>query len=96
MKMFAFIYTDYFDERVTRGFREAGYKHYTKVHGTTGEGEEAGAKLGTSHSPGRNNILYIGVPDEDIPKLLEIVHKLRKDYPNAGFRAFTYQMEEHI
>jgi hypothetical protein len=96
MKMFAFVYTDYFDDRVTKEFKEAGYKHYTKVHGTTGEGEEGGAKLGTSYAPGRNNILYIGVPDEEIPNLLEIVRKLRKEYPDGGLRAFTYQLEECI
>jgi hypothetical protein len=96
MKMFAFVYADYFDERVTKGFKEAGYKQYTKVHGTTGEGEEAGAKLGTSCSPGKNNIMYIGVPDEEIPNLLKIVRKLRGEFPNAGFRAFTYQLEEYI
>lgn len=96
MKMFNLIYTDYFDKRVTEEFRKAGYKNYTKVHGTTGQGEETGPKLGTSRSPGRNNILYIGVPDQEIPNLLEIVQKLRKEYPHVGFRAFTYQIEDYI
>jgi len=96
MKMFNFIYTDYFDERVTKEFNKAGYKNYTKVHGTTGQGEETGPKLGTAHAPGKNNILFIGVPDEEIPNLLEIVQKLKRDIPNAGFRAFTYQIDEHI
>jgi len=96
MKMFNFIYPDYFDERVTEVFKKAGYDHYTKVHGTTGHGEETGPKLGTFYAPGRNNILYIGVPDEEIPNLLEVVRELRREFPDAGFRAFTYQMEEHI
>ncbi|HUN54026.1 MAG TPA: hypothetical protein VMU29_02605 [Smithella sp.] len=96
MKMFALIYADYFDRRVTNEFKQAEFKQYTKVHGTTGEGKETGAKLGTSNSPFNNNILYIAVPDEEIPKLLEIVRSLRRDYPNEGFRAFTYQLEECI
>jgi len=96
MKMFAFVYTDYFDDRITKEFKQAGYKQYTKVHGTTGEGEESGAKLGTSYAPGRNNILYIAVPDEEIPNLLEIVRKLRREHSDAGLRAFTYQLEECI
>jgi hypothetical protein len=96
MKMFAFVYADYFDERITKEFKEADYKQYTKVHGTTGEGEESGAKLGTSYALGRNNILYIAVPDEEIPNLLEIGRRLRRDYPDAGFRAFTYQLEKCI
>lgn len=96
MKMFAFIYADYFDKRITQEFKQADYKQYTKVHGTTGEGEEAGAKLGTFHAPGRNNIIYIAVPDEEIPKLLETVRKLRREFPDGGFRAFTYKIEEFI
>jgi len=43
MKMFVFVYADYFDERITNAFKQADYKQYTKVHGTTGEGEESGA-----------------------------------------------------
>lgn len=96
MKMFAFIYADYFDERITTDFKQAGYRHYTKVHGTTGEGGESDAKLNTPFAPGRNNILYIAVPDEEISNLLEIVRRLRKEYPDAGFRAFTYQLEECV
>jgi len=96
MKMFAFVYADYFDKRITNAFKQADYKEYTKVHGTTGVGQESGAKLGTSSAPGRNNILYIAVPDEEIPNLFEIVRKLRSEFPDAGFRAFTYQLEECI
>ena len=46
MKMFALVYTDYLDESITKLFKEADYKQYTKVHGTTGEGKETGAKAG--------------------------------------------------
>jgi hypothetical protein len=96
MKMFAFVYADYFDGQVTKEFKEAGYKHYTKVHGTTGKGKETGAKLGTSYAPFKNNILYIAVPDEEIPNLLEIVRKLKREFPDEGLRALTYQLEECI
>jgi hypothetical protein len=96
MKMFALIYADYLDEGITKEFKEANYKQYTKVHGTTGEGKETGAKLGTSHAPFKNNILYIAVPEEEIPNLLDIVRKLKREFPDEGFRAFTYQMEECI
>ena len=43
MKMFAFVYADYFDARITNEFKQADYKQYTRVHGTTGEGKETGA-----------------------------------------------------
>jgi hypothetical protein len=96
MKMFALVYADYFDTRIINEFKQADYKQYTKVHGTTGEGKETGAKLGTSQAPFKNNILYIAVPDEEIPNLLKIVRKLKKEFPGEGFRAFTYQLEEYI
>ncbi len=96
MKMFALVYADYIDESITKLFKEADYKQYTKVHGTTGEGKETGAKLGTSYAPCKNNILYIVVPDEEIPNLLEIVRKLKKEFPDEGIRAYTHQLEECI
>ncbi len=34
MKMFAFVYADYFDARITNEFKQANYKQDTKVHGT--------------------------------------------------------------
>jgi hypothetical protein len=96
MKMFALIYPDYFDVYVTEEFKGAKYKQYTKVHGATGEGIESGAKMGTSLVPYNNNILYIAVPEEEIPNLLEIVQRLRRKYPDEGFRAFTFQLDEYI
>ena len=96
MKMFALVYADYIDDSITNEFKQADYKHYTKVHGTTGEGQETGPKLGTSYAPCKNNILYIAVPDEEIPNLLEIVRKLKREFPDEGLRAFTYQLEECI
>lgn len=96
MKMFYFVYPEYFDERITNEFKQAGYKKYTKVHGTTGEGEESEPKLGTFRSPGRQKSLLMAVPDEEIPCLIEIVRKLRGEHPVAGFRAFTFPLEECI
>lgn len=96
MKMFIFIYPDYFDTHITSEFKQAGYKNYTKVHGTTGEGDESEPKLGSSYAPGRNNLLTMAVPDKEIPQLLEIVRRLRGKYPNAGFRAFTHWLDECI
>ncbi len=96
MKMFFFIYPDYFDKRVTNELKQAGFRKYTKVHGTTGEGEETDAKLGTHYAPGKNNSLFMAVSDEDVSSLLEIVQKLRQQYPTGGFRAFTFPLEECI
>lgn len=96
MKMFLVVYTDYFDERITSALKQAGYNKYTKIHGTTGEGEDTVAKLGVSYAPGTNKTLIMAVPNEEIPHLLEIIQRLREKYPDGGFRAFTFPLEECI
>jgi hypothetical protein len=94
IKMFFVVYAAYFDERVTDAFKRAGYKSYTKAHGMTGEGEESEPKLGTHYAPGKNNTLLLAVPDEEIPRLVELVRRLKKDQPSAGLRAFTFPLEK--
>jgi hypothetical protein len=96
MKMFLVIYPDYFDGQVTGAFKQAGYNKYTKIHGTTGEGEETMAKLGASYAPGTNKTLLMAVPNAEITHLLEIIQKLRAEHPAGGFRAFTIPLEECI
>ena len=39
---------------------------------------------------------HVPNPDEEIPRLLEIVQRLRGEHPDAGFHAFTFKMEEYI
>ena len=96
MKMLNIIYTDYFEDLITKELRQAGFKKYTKVQGTTGVGEVSGAKLGTSYAPGKNNILYMLVSEDEVPTLFAIVQKLRRDHPKGGFRALTYTVDEFI
>ena len=74
----------------------AGYKSYTKVHGVTGEGEKHPPKLGNHKAPGTNKTLSLAVPDEEIPKLIEVVEELKAQYPTAGWRAYTFPLEECI
>lgn len=96
MKMFFVIYAEASDERVTAAFKNAGFRSYTKMHGATGEGEESEPKLGTHYWPGRNNTLLLGVPDEEIQTLIDLVRKLKVDNPRAGLRAFTFPLEECV
>lgn len=96
MKMFFVVYPDYCDERVTKAFKKAGFKSYTKTHEATGEGMETEPKLGTHFSPGRNNILLMAVPGEEIPRLVELVRNLKAEIPTAGVRAFTFPLEECV
>ncbi|MGD0276644.1 MAG: PG0541 family transporter-associated protein [Syntrophales bacterium] len=96
MKMFYLVYAEYYDERITNALKQAGYKSYTKMHGATGEGEETEPKLGTHYSPGRNKTLLMAVPDEEIPRLVELVRRAKAEHPSAGLRAFTFPLEECI
>lgn len=96
MKMFFVVYAEASDETITKAFKKAGYKSYTKMHGATGEGLESDPKLGTHYWPGRNNTLLLGVPDEEIEKLIELTRKLKTENPRAGLRAFTFPLEECI
>lgn len=96
MKMFFVVYAEASDESVTEAFKKAGYKSYTKMHGATGEGQESEPKLDTHFWPGRNNTLLLGVPDEEIGRLVELVRKLKTEQPRAGLRAFTFPLEECV
>ncbi|PKN19663.1 MAG: hypothetical protein CVU71_04625 [Deltaproteobacteria bacterium HGW-Deltaproteobacteria-6] len=96
MKMFFVVYAESSDEIITAAFKKAGYKSYTKMHGATGEGRESEPKLDTHYWPGRNNTLLLGVPDDEIQKLVELAKKLKEAHPRAGLRAFTFPLEECI
>jgi hypothetical protein len=96
MKMFFVVYAEASDESITAAFKKAGYKSYTKMHGVTGEGQESEPKLDTHFWPGRNNTLLLGVPDDEIGHLVELVRKLKIEQPRAGLRAFTFPLEECV
>jgi len=96
MKMFFVVYAESSDESITNAFKKAGYKSYTKMHGATGEGLESEPKLDTHYWPGRNNTLLLGVPDEEIQKLIELAQRLKAEQPRAGLRAFTFPLEECV
>jgi hypothetical protein len=96
MKMFFVVYAEASDESITEAFKKAGYKSYTKMHGATGEGEESEPKLDTHYWPGRNNTLLLGVPDEEIGRLIDLAQRLKVEHPRAGLRAFTFPLEECV
>jgi hypothetical protein len=97
MKMFLVVYENYLDESTTDTFREAGFKAYTKIHDVTGEGEKHRPRLGNRNKgPGRNNTLSFAVADQEIPQLVEVVQRLKERFPTAGFRAFTFPLEQCI
>ena len=96
MKMFLVVYEEYLDENTTASFKQAGFKAYTKMHDVTGEGEKHLPRLGNRKGPGKNHTLSFAVPDEEVPRLLGVVQNLRERYPTAGFRAFTFPLEQCV
>ncbi|HOD99396.1 MAG TPA: hypothetical protein PLU95_08795 [Syntrophales bacterium] len=96
MKMLCVIYADYFDQTITEIFKQAGCKRYIKLHDETGEDESYDARLGSHTAAGKLKTIFMDAPDEEITRLLDIVRRLKADYPSVGMRAFTFPIEEFI
>lgn len=94
MKMLLIIYCEAADEDVVATLKEAGIHGYTKMVEAQGEGTETEPKLGTHCWPGRNNILFMALPDDEISRITERVRKLKQEHPRAGVRSFLLPMEE--
>ena len=94
MKMFLIIYCEAADEDVIAALKEAGIHGYTKMVEAQGEGTETEPKLGTHCWPGKNNILFMAVPDDEISRITERVRDLKRKHPRAGVRSFLLPMEE--
>jgi hypothetical protein len=93
MQMFLFCYPDFLDDSIADEFIQAGYQSHMTLHGATGQDAPFGER-GTRHAPGKVKALFIYMPDEDIPRALDIVRRLKEKYPNEGLRAFTWALEE--
>jgi len=93
VKMFVFVYADYFDDMITPMFKQAGY---IKVHNMTGEHKGLGSRAGGPGSHGGLTSLLLPVPDEQVSHLLDIVRNMKKEFPDAGLGAFTFPLEEVV
>ena len=94
MKMFLIVYCEVADEDVIAALKEAGIRGYTKMVEARGVGTETEPKLGTHCWPGKNNILFMVLPDEEIPLIADRMHRLKEQHPRAGVRSFLLPMEE--
>ena len=94
MKMFIVIYGEAADEYVIAALKEAGIRGYTKMVEARGIGTETEPKLGTHFWPGKNNVLFMAVADEEVPRVVEKLREVKKDHPRAGVRGFLLPMEE--
>jgi hypothetical protein len=96
MKMFLIIYGEAVDEDVISALKEAGIRAYTKMVEAQGEGTETEPKLGTHCWPGKNNVLFMGVADQDIPLISARIREFKREHPRAGVRSFLLPMEECV
>lgn len=96
MKMFLVLYGEASDYDIIKAFKDAGFRSYTKMEGATGEGTDSEPKLGTHYWPGKNNALFLAVPDEDIAGLCALVRKVKAEHPRAGVKAFALPVEECV
>jgi len=96
MKMFLVIYAQAADESVVAKFKGAGVHCYTKMEKVRGEGTETEPKLGTHTWPGQNNLLMIGVEEDEVKQIGDLIRQLKKEHPRAGVRGFVLPLEESI
>jgi hypothetical protein len=96
MKLCLIIYSEAADEYVMAELKKAGIQTYTKTVEARGVGMETEPKLGTHFWPGRNNVLFTAVADEEAPKIREQLWKIKRDNPHAGVRGFLLPMEDDV
>lgn len=94
MKMLLIVYNEVADEDMLAGLKSAGIKAYTKMQEARGEGSETEPKLGTHYWPGRNNILFVAVRDDEAPAVKKALSTLKLDHPKAGVKCFMLPVEE--
>jgi hypothetical protein len=92
--MFMVVYSQAADYDVIKQFKNAGIRHYTKMEQAQGEGDETEPKLGTHSWPGKNNVLFVAIPNEEYDTVRKVVKHLRENHPRAGVKAFMLPMEE--
>jgi hypothetical protein len=96
MKMFMIVYSQAADYDVIKQFKKAGIRRYTKMEQAQGEGDETEPKLGTHSWPGKNNVLFVAIPNEECEAVRDVVKHLKENHPRAGVKAFMLPMEETV
>ena len=96
MKMFMIVYAEAADEAMIEALKAAGFLGYTKMVQARGEGTQSEPKLGTHIWPGKNNVLFLALPDEELDRVRADLRRLRDEHPRAGIRGFVLPMEESL
>ncbi|HPC46581.1 MAG TPA: hypothetical protein PLW83_00950 [Deltaproteobacteria bacterium] len=96
MKMVFVVYSKAADYDVITSLKAAGVSGYTKMERACGEGVETEPKLHSHTWPGENCVMFIGVGDEELDRVTEIIRELKVKHPRSGVKAFVMPMEEII
>ena len=94
LKMVIIAYNEAIDMEVMEMMEKCNLKNYTKVMGVFGRGETSGTHLGNDIWPGRNNLLYVAVPENAAKQLTSAVKELRVKLGKEGIKAFILPIEE--
>lgn len=93
MKMVLLIYEAGIDEDVSGVLDETKVPGYTKLTGATGTGRK-GHRFGTQVWPGTNNLLWIALPEAEIPGLLKRLEVLKGSYLKPpGLQVFIFPVD---
>jgi nitrogen regulatory protein PII len=97
MKMLLAIYSEEIDDDVMTRLTEAGLVCYTKWTDVLGRGKSSGPRLDNKFWPGVNNVAMFVLPDETVPRALEILKDIRKEnLGHEGMKAFVLNVEQKI
>lgn len=66
---------------------------YTIIPEVQGRGKED-RKLGTATWPELNFVIFAYVEDTDVPKVREVVAKIKTKFPNEGIKLFLVKASE--
>jgi len=94
MKMVLIAYNEAIDEELTEILDASGVQGYSKWTQVLGHGRSSGPHLATPVWPKANNVLMVGVDEEQARQLLDAVRNLRRSLGREGVKAFTWNVED--
>ncbi|MBR4714241.1 MAG: hypothetical protein IK131_06595 [Paludibacteraceae bacterium] len=97
MKSVMIVFNQANTERVEYMLDKLGIRGFTFFEQVQGRGSKSGEpRRGTHTWPEMNSAIITVVDDEQVPTLLETVHKLDLRNEEVGVRAFVWNIEQTI
>lgn len=93
MRMLLITYNEAIDGEVMEILKANSVESYTKWTKVLGKGSTSGPHLLTHVWPKANNVVVVGIQDEQAEKVLEGVRHLRKTLGREGVKAFLIPLE---